>query len=373
MNNLKVLLVTDYFYPHWTGLSKSLLYLVESVKEIDFTVLTVQHDPNLAKRETLLSTRVIREPYLFTISRAKYSPSILGRFIKELSKHDIVFINSPNTNILPLAILTKLFRKKLLFFHQGDLVLPGGFKDRIIEQIFDLSTLLAFSMGDKVSSYTLDYAKQSRVLQPFLDKFTPLVMPIVLSKKIKRKPQLDSLKKKYRILIGFAGRFVHEKGFDILLDAIPQVIKINADIHFVFAGENKIEYEKFYEKNKNKIENAKKNLTLLGLLNDDELAHFYQVIDLMVIPSRTDCFNLVQAEAAYHGVPIIVSDIPGARELVRQTEFGEIVEKENEKQLADAIIKVIHNKKSYQKYHKNVLQFLDNDTNAQAIKEFITT
>ena len=26
---MKILIVTDYFYPHWTGISKSLYYLVK--------------------------------------------------------------------------------------------------------------------------------------------------------------------------------------------------------------------------------------------------------------------------------------------------------------------------------------------------------
>src|ERR1700704_2899959 len=136
----RLLLVTDFFYPHWTGISKSVFSLTQALQEkFLITVLTVRFDKKLAKREKKESIQIIRSDYLFTISRSKYSLSILWDFLKTITQTDVVFINSPSANIAFFALCAKLFGKKLLIFHQGDLVLPPSFKNMILEKVFDLS------------------------------------------------------------------------------------------------------------------------------------------------------------------------------------------------------------------------------------------
>ncbi len=376
----KVLIAADFFYPHWTGISKSLYSMVQQLEnQIEFTVLTVKYDKNLKEEEYIGTTRIIREPYLFSLSRAKYSLSILYRFYQEAKKHDAIFINSPCTNILPFTLIATSLGKKIVMFHQGDLILPKTFMNRILENIFDIMTLIAFFLADKVSSYTRDYANQSRVLKPFLKKFTPLLMPILvkdISKidlNLNTKVQLiNDLKNQKKILFGFGGRFVREKGFDILFDAIPKVIEKIPNAQFVFAGETNMGYETFFEENAESFEFVKPHLTMLGLLNDEELSYFYKNIDFIVVPSRSDCFPLVQMEACLSGNPSIVTNIPGARYLVQATQFGLVCEAENSQDLADKIVEAHQSRDALLKNHKNVLSFLDNKTNVERIKHYIT-
>lgn len=51
----KLLIISDYFYPHWTGLSKSFYYLIEALDStLDCTVLTVRFKPDLKKRRKIV-------------------------------------------------------------------------------------------------------------------------------------------------------------------------------------------------------------------------------------------------------------------------------------------------------------------------------
>lgn len=360
---LKLLIATDYYYPHWTGISKSILYMVTRISSyFSCTVLTVRHKKNIKKEEVVNGVRIVREPFLFSVSRAKYSLSIIIRFIQEAKNHDVIFINSPHTHIFLFSAIGKLLRKKVVVFHQGDLILPKGFFNSIIKTAFDLFTYMGLLLADTVSTYTEDYARYSRVLKPFLQKHTPLLMPV--EKPICKK--IGSTADK--MLFGFAGRFVEEKGFDILFDAIPYVVQEIPQAQFIFAGETNMGYERFFEKNSEKLKRIKRHVTLLGLLDEKKLAEFYHSIDFIIIPSRSDCFPLVQAEAMLCGKPSIVADIPGARVLVQKTKFGMIFEKENAVDLAKKIITAYHQKESIMQKYPNVLEVLDPDRNAEIIR-----
>ena len=370
-----VLIVTDFYYPHWTGIAKAILNMTKLLKdEFNFTILTVRFDKSLPAEEMVEGSKVIRADYAFSLSRAKYSFSIIGKCWELAQKNDTVLINSPNTNILPFALITKLFGKRLVTFHQGDLTLPGGFKDRIIEKIFDLSTLGAFTLANGVSTYTKDYAQNSRVLSPFMSKFTPLLPPFILPEKgtmsNKNLQKLENYKKDGYTILGFAGRFVNEKGFDVLFKAIPQM-KTKKKYIFAFAGEVQMSYEDTYEKLKSLMKPIQDKILILGLLNDPELFSFYKLIDIIVMPSRSDCFPLVQAEATIAGAPSICADIPGARMLVKTTGYGVLFAKENDTDLAEKLDAVMADKNQYQNHHKNVLQMLDINANTRKIANYL--
>jgi len=362
---MKILIVTDYFYPHWTGISKSLYYLIKTkVRNITFDVLTTKYNSDLKSKERIFQTTIYREPYIFSISRVKYSILIIFKFVTLIYKYDAVLINSPCSNVLPISLLTKIFNKKLFIFHQGDLVLTKGKINKMIEKIFDIFSYISFFLSNKIGTYTTDYALHSRNIKSFIKKFTPLLMPVIINKKSINKnniiyQKLFNLKRRGKILFGFAGRFVEEKGFDILLNAIPETIIKNSNIHFVFAGDTKIVYENFYEKSQSKISLIKEHLTMLGLLNETDLQNFYYQIDYIIIPSRSDCFNLVQAEAMLFGKPSIVSDIPGASFLVKKTGYGRIFENNNTEDLARQILKLSQSKKPMEEAYKKVIQLLD--------------
>ena len=378
----KVLLVSDYFYPHWTGIAKCMLDWTQSLKDqIDFQVLTVAYDKKLKKEEVFKDIPIHRASYLFSLSRAKYSLSLIFKSFSLIKKADTVLINSPCSNILPISFIAKLYGKKLVIFHQGDLILPKGLGNRVIEKIFDVSTKISYALASGVATYTEDYAKHSRVLKPFLNKFTPLLPPIVPSSWKERKrligSQKDSIaslqndKRQGKIIFGFAGRFVQEKGFDILFAAIPEIVKKIPNAHFVFAGETNMQYEHTFEKLKNQMTKVKDHLTILGLLKDAELKEFYNKIDFILIPSRSDCFPIVQCEAMLAGTPSIVADIPGARYLVKHSDFGVIFKKENPSDLAAKTVFAVRNKKKLLKNYSKLKELLQLKRNASRIAEYL--
>ena len=198
-----------------------------------------------------------------------------------------------------------------------------------------------------------------------------MLVPIYLTKTTDKIRLIQDLKKEKLYIFGFAGRFVEEKGFDILLDAIPAVIKERKDVKFVFAGEANITYENFYQKNQDKLSRINEHVIILGLLGEYDIVKFYNSLDFLIVPSRSDCFNLVQAEAMVRGIPSIVSNIPGARFLVDETSFGLKFKLEDSSDLGKAILSAIKNKDMFKKKWIKVKEILNNNQNVKKIEDII--
>lgn len=359
----RVLILTDYFYPHWTGICKSLYYLLKRLgNEYIFTILTVQFRPDLPKQQHVLGATVLREKPQMTISRASYSIGTLFKLAKIISRVDTVLVNSPYTNILPAAIITKFFRKRLVILHQADLILPKGLINRLIEGMYYFCSFIGFSLADRVASWNEEYGQYSPMLKLFRSKFSTLTLPLALPKpptndRVRKK--LARMKRDGYLLFGFAGRFVEEKGFDILFAAIPAIVKKIPNARFIYAGQINISYERFFEKHKAAYIRVAPFVTSLGFVSDPELVSFYQSLDYVVVPSRSDAFPLVQAEAASQGAIPITADIPGARTLIQDTQYGLLFQKENPEDLANKVIEAIRKRSKLRTHYPDVLAYFD--------------
>lgn len=365
----RALLATEYFYPHWTGIAKTFSYVGENLKQqgYDVTVLTTQFNSNNPLSEEYQGLHIIRSPYQFRVSRTHYSLSILIEFIKLVSKFDLIVINSPNSNILFLTIFARLFGKQCIIYHQGDLTLPqltgNHLKHKVIQLIFDCLTLPSMLLANVVSTYTADYAGHSRVMKYSMKKFRAYIPRYTLSNEVPSEQfskKIEELQEKH-ILIGFAGRFVEEKAYDVLLKAIPEVVKSIPRAHFVFAGKTSIDYEPFYEYVEPLIEQIREHITFLGLLDKGDYRLFYASLETFVISSRSDCFPTTQIEAVLQHIPTVCTDIPGARMLVKETGYGEITNTEDHLSLAHGIITLIQNREKdknfYEKKYANIEKF----------------
>src|SRR5262249_26054987 len=102
------------------------------------------------------------------------------------------------------------------------------------------------------------------------------------------------------------------------------------------------------------------HITWLGLLTDRRrLADFYALCDVLALPSRSDCFALVQAEAMLCGTPVVASDIPGAREAGRRSGMGRLAGASNPKALAAALVEVVREPAAYRQPTANIAALFD--------------
>jgi UDP-glucose:(heptosyl)LPS alpha-1,3-glucosyltransferase len=79
------------------------------------------------------------------------------------------------------------------------------------------------------------------------------------------------------------------------------------------------------------------HVRLLGHRRDAD--RFYPAADVFVLPTAYEAFSLVAHEAAASGLPLVVADVHGARELVGASEAGVVVER-SAQAVADALVRL---------------------------------
>ncbi len=327
---MRILSSLTYYDPHWTGLTANARFLATGLaaRGHEVTVLTHQHEPSLARSEVRGGVCIERARPIARVSRGMLSPAFGNAAWRLVKGHDVVLVNTPMFEALPIALFCRALGRPLVVVHHGDLVMPGGVMNRVVERVTNASMTAASRLAQRVTSYSLDYAENSPFLLPVRRKLATILPPVEIPRPDPAataawRTELGLADKQ---VVGFAGRFVEEKGCDVLLHALPELLETNPRAHLVLAAETNVVYEDFFERCRPLLEKASERVTLLGLLRDRErLARFYALCDVLALPSRSDCLALVQVEAMLCGTPVVASDIPGARVPVRTTGMGRLV------------------------------------------------
>lgn len=112
------------------------------------------------------------------------------------------------------------------------------------------------------------------------------------------------------------------KGVPVLLDALLLLKRQGVAIQTVLVGDGNL--RESYELRAIAY-GLKDRVRFAGQVGDDELPYYYNLADLLVLPSlhQGEAFGMVLLEAMASGVPVVASDLPGVRTVAR--EAGEVV------------------------------------------------
>lgn len=351
---MNILVTLTYYYPHWTGLTAYAKRLAEGLAQRghQITVLTSQFESHLARDEMYNGVRILRLPTLARMSRGVIMPGIIGALNRLAQENDVLQVHTPMLETNLVTRIGLLHGKKTVITHHGDLVMPDTPRDQFIEKVTTALMTQGEREAARITVHSCDYADHSKFLKPFRGKLDCIYPPVEIPE-----PKADQVARwraelglSQNKLVGFAGRFVEEKGFDYLLQAIPLVRAKVPNVKFVYAGEINVVYEHFFDKWKHLVDQERESIVTLGLIRDpQQLANFYAMNNVLALPSRTDCFPSVQIEAMLSGTPVVATNIPGAREVVRVTGMGRLVTPRDPQALSNGLIEVINNRAAYVK------------------------
>lgn len=135
-----------------------------------------------------------------------------------------------------------------------------------------------------------------------------------------------------RVRLLYVGRVSREKDLDLLAEAYRRLRNEGLSIQLCVVGHGP--YSKEFSE-------SLPEALFTGYLTGKELAAAYASADIFVFPSTTDTFGNVIIEAQASGVPVIVSDSGGPKELVDNNRNGLITKSHDVEDLTRAIRELV--------------------------------
>ena len=138
----------------------------------------------------------------------------------------------------------------------------------------------------------------------------------------------------YDFYILMVGRLSREKNFSLALSAMREIIKKYPQTLLVIAGEGperkKIEKEILY--------GLEANVRLEGW--QENLSGYYQTSDCLLLTSDYEGYGMAAVEALSYGLPVVMTDVGVAGEIVKNGENGIVVPVGDRTKLAEAILRL---------------------------------
>jgi glycosyltransferase involved in cell wall biosynthesis len=261
---------------------------------------------------------------------------------------DVLNLHLPQIESVNLVETAKRFRKPVVTTWHCDLEMRGNLFGRLAGWLTNATGKITLSNSKAIVQNSLDYARSSKYLSPFLLRVVEVETPVELkpadpkvAEGLRNHLKLESGVK----VIGLAGRVAREKGYEYLASALPKIWHEMPNVRVVHAGKwQGVVGEQDYQVS---IERLAKPFgekwTTLGFLSDEEFRAFFSLIDVLAFSSlnRTESFGIVQIETLAQGTSIVASDLPGVRQPVLRTGMGEIVPVRDAEALANGILKVL--------------------------------
>jgi glycosyltransferase involved in cell wall biosynthesis len=155
-------------------------------------------------------------------------------------------------------------------------------------------------------------------------------------------PRLDELRSELgigadQLVVGMVANYDRPvKGVDCFLESIPLIRCAVPETRFVLLGQGRSEGR------------VREHARLLGI--DDvflmpgfrqDVHRFYELMDVSVLTSFSEGLSITILESMNHGVPVVVTDVGGNREIVSNGKTGYLVPPGDARIFADAVIRVL--------------------------------
>lgn len=370
---MKILTVLTYYRPHTSGLTIYAERLARAFvkRGHSVTVMTTQYDPSLPTEEIMDGIKVIRVPVAARVSKGVLAPTFGFVATKLVWQHDVVQLHLPQFDAPGVALRARIFGKPAVLTYHCDLLLPSGAFNRLVNLVVKFQNNMAGLLAKHIVTYTQDYADHSSYLSRYASKLTPILPPVELPVPT---PQAVSAfadahrTKERKPVIGMAARLATEKGVEVLLDALPIILKKYPEAQALFAGayQNVMGEQVYSDRLMPRIREYEisGHWKFLGNLDPIQMAAFYSNLDVLTVPSlnSTEAFGLVQIEAMMNGVPCVPSALPGVRQPVRMHGMGRVAQIGNSESLASSILQVLDNPEKYRGDIESIKRSYDPDS-----------
>jgi len=265
---------------------------------------------------------------------------------------DLVYAQDPVSVGLPVCLACFLKRKKYILKIVGDYAWEqgrqrSGIKDnlddfqgkkyglsvelwRFIESLVAKNARLVITPSAYLKNIALKWGIRD-------DKIKVIYNAV---KEAKTTASRDELRRKLNLngyVMLSAGRLVPWKGYDLLIDLMPEFLKISTDFKLVIAGEGP---DKAALSKKIKNLDLEKNVVLTGAVPQAELWEYMAAADIFVLNTGYEGLPHITIEAMQAGLPVITTRSGGNPEVIKNSETGILVDYDNREEIKNAVLKL---------------------------------
>jgi len=336
---VRIVQVTPFFHPHAGGVESHVRGIVRELAREghDVTVVTSRFDRSLPIEEQTEGYRVLRTR---TWGVLLDTPLDVGtrRTVRSLSP-DVFHLHYPPplTSYFATRDMVRRTVPVCLTYH-CDLYLPGiagRLLSGLYQRVFLPSTL---DRTDGIIVHTKSYGGTSAMLRGRALNVIPSAVDLD-----RFRPGIDAsgLKSDLRLegkrVAVFTGRLVPHKGVDVILQAL---VRLPKDVVLVVIGAGPRLPSLVGLARRLRVDDR---VRFCPAVSDENLPRYLALGDVFVFPSqnRLEGFGLAVAEAMAVGLPVVIADMPGVREVIESGREGLLAEPLLAGDLAEKILKIL--------------------------------
>lgn len=329
---MKIIHVTPYYPPHLGGMENTVKELAEGAwkRGHDVSVYTSDKSVNVKSASKnhlcihcLKSIKIPGVPPII--------PMLPFRLLPNIDKNTIVHVHYTLNFSMDLAIIISKIKGSKIISHVHIDPLPTGplgflnpaYKRLFWKRILPLSDVVICPTEDYIETVSQKYdVERNRCV------VVPSGIKLADFENIKTSEKISE-----PINILFVGRLSRQKNIPRLLEAFRLFQqRYDANLNIVGEGEDKLAIEGIIEKRRIN------NVIFHGRISNERLIKLYSTEDIFVLPSDFESFGIVNLEAMASGLPIVASDIPGLRNVLKGCG---ILVKPMPENFANAMIKLV--------------------------------
>lgn len=162
-------------------------------------------------------------------------------------------------------------------------------------------------------------------------------------------------------VIGYIGRIVKDKGISELIKVFQKLQKLNYNVKLLIVGD----FEKADSISKEEIDIIKNDNDIVWVNRVENPVAYFNNMDIFVFPTYREGFGNVSIEAQLLKIPVITTNVTGARDTVINEKTGFIVEKNEVESIVEKIELLINDENYRENLGENgkarIEKFFSND------------
>ena len=307
---MNLVIVIPYFYPAYIygGPIFASYYLSQKVVECGVNVDVITTNVN-GKNKLDVKTNVfvwlngLKVKYYNKCLLPFFSFRMIFGLANDIKDADIVHIQSIYSLSSIFALFHSFLQKKVVFLSPRGSLSKWSFNNRCMMKKLWIKLFIK-PFKNHIYWHATSQKEKDEIKFFFPNANIKIVSDGISFEDCKIKNQCD-LKWQNSFYIACLGRIHKVKGYDIMLKAMPNILKTHSKIKLFIAGTDYGELENL-KKLANNL-NIQDSVEFVGQLDLENKNCFLKYAQCLVMPSHTENFGIVAAEALFHNTPVIAS------------------------------------------------------------------